>query len=560
MLKQLEIRHFAIIDQIKLDFQPGLTVITGETGAGKSILIDAISLLLGDRASQDMIRSGAEKATISGLFLFNNEQIPSLLREWNIPFADHELLITREITIQKQNTIRINQQAVSLQQLKTLAMLFADIHSQFDTQRLINPQTYLALLDGFQPELIDAYLAPYRQDFQNFQASLLRVQTLTTQKEKLTVEKERMVYQFQELEQSNLDPEEKDRLESEAKILENFDKVFEHLNLVKALFSEGELLPQLYQIRTHLESLQSVASDYRILSERVTNHYYELDDIRSVIDEECRKLNFDPSILDQIHERLYELLRLEEKYHRSIPELCAFRDELKTLLERADNVDAEIRQAQQAAEAAFQAVKKSGLSLSRIRKEIALRIETELMQLLQELALENIQFSIRFSLTDPAAIQDSTCFHEDGIDQIDFYISPNLGEPQKPLAKTASGGEMGRIMLGLKTLFIRQQHLSTMIFDEIDTGISGQVARQIGRKLQDIAKTCQVLSITHIPQVVARGQQHLHVEKMEVEGRTLAKARYCDFEERIQVIAQMISGSNPSSSAIESAKELLLSR
>ncbi|MFA6791803.1 MAG: DNA repair protein RecN [Candidatus Izemoplasmatales bacterium] len=558
MLKQLEIRHFAIIDHHKLDFQPGLTVITGETGAGKSILIDAVSLLLGDRASQDMIRSGADKATVSGCFEFFNDQIPSLLRQWNISLRKNELFISREITIQNKNTIRINDQLVSLQQLKSLAMLFADIHSQFDTQRLINPQTYLALLDGFQSELIGSYLSPYQQQLERYRASYHLYQTLVKEKEKLIAEKDRLTHQFQELDQSHLDPDEKDRLESDAKIMENYDKVYEHLNQVKNLFSEGHLLEHLYQIRTHLESIQSYSSEYQILSERVSDHYYELDDIRASIDDECQKLNFDPAVLDQIHERLYALMRLEEKYQRPIAELCALRDELAQLLEKAESVDDDINQAKQVVDADFQATLKSGQALSRVRKEIASRIETELVQLLKELALENIQFSIRLTSMDPKAVTDAACFADDGIDQIDFFISPNVGEVLKPLSKTASGGEMGRIMLGLKTLFIRQQHLSTMIFDEIDTGISGQVARQIGRKLQDIALSCQVLSITHIPQVVAKGHQHLHVEKVEVEGRTIALAKYCDFEERVLEIARMISGVNPSPSAIESAKELLL--
>jgi DNA repair protein RecN (Recombination protein N) len=559
MLKQLAIDNFAIIEHIKLDFQPGLTVITGETGAGKSILIDAISLLLGDRASQEMIRSGADRANVSGLFAYSHEQIPSLLRQWGIPFQGQEIAIEREITLQNKNVIRVNQQVISLQQLKSLAVLIADIHSQFDTQRLINPQTYLELLDGYQPQLIRDYLDHYQTLLARFRESNHHYQTLVQKKAKMDAERDRLSEQYRDLDASHLDPEEMDRLSSEAKIMENYDKVYDHLSQVKSLFSDERLLENIYQIRSHIDCLQPLSADYVQLHEKISDHYYELDDIRGQIDDLCRELNYDPMRLDQIHERLFHLSRIQEKYQLSIAECCQLRDDLKELLQENDHVDEQIRIALEQTEELFSKTIESGQMLSRVRREVAQRIESELKQLLAELALPNTNFAIRFDSRTPQDLSQESAFLPSGLDQIDFFLSTNIGEPLKPLAKTASGGEMGRIMLGLKTLFIRQQQLSTMVFDEIDTGISGKVARQIGRKLLDIASACQVLSITHIPQVVAKGNHHLHVEKVEIAGRTLARARYLDFDDRVTEIARMISDSLPSPAAIQSAKELLMS-
>lgn len=558
MLKHLHVENFAIIDFIELDFYSGMTVLTGETGAGKSILIDAISLLLGDRASQDMIRSGSDKAIIEGVFLSDNEDLQTYLRLENIDFENNTLTIHREITVQNKNLIRMNGSIVSLQQLKGAAKYLADIHSQFDTQRLINPQNYLELIDGFHSELIQSYLQTYQSSVQRFHQAYQDLEKLRSRKKALEEKREIYEYQYAELASSHLSVDELDTIQSEVQVLENYDKVFEKLNTIKTQIESGQVLENLYQAADTFASLQTYSPEFQSMHEQATNHYYELEDLFRTMNSMLQSMNFDPIYLEKLQSRLYELEKLTEKYKKNIAELCQYRDELQGLLNESADFAFEIENKMIEVEKAFNQTSLDAKQLTQARRSVSEKITKEILAVLKDLGLANTEFEIRFQSDLPPSVKEKEWFRDTGVDQIDFYLSTNLGEPLKPLSKTASGGEMSRVMLAFKTIFIRSQKLSTMIFDEIDTGISGKIAKQIAKKIKEISATCQVLSITHIPQVVATGNHHLKVEKKMHQSRTTAATKYLDFDERVKEIAMMISDDLPSESTIQSAKELLL--
>jgi len=558
MLETLSVTNFAIIDHIDLAFRPGMSVLTGETGAGKSLLIDAISLLLGDRASTDMIRSQAEKAAIVGVFHFDNETLKSVLAKNKIDAAENRIVIRREITTQNKNTIKINEQTVTLQQLKEITKYLADVHSQFDTQRLINPANYLELIDGFKREILNAYLEKYRESLALYRTKMAAYRQLLASKKELLDKNEFYRFQLQELSAQNLVNGEEESLSEQESVLKNFDKIYERLQHIKELFAEGAVLDNLYDIAENFEKVGEVASEYQASATTTKNFYYELEDLSVSVKKQLASMNFDPAELDRIQERLNTLSHLRTKYKKTIPELIDYVENLKTWIDQTDHFDEYIEKAIAEIKEAFQTLSQRAKEITLVRRQISDRIEKELKTVFNDLVLANTEFSIVLQSQAPKDSFDEAAFTEIGVDQGEFLISTNRGEPLKPLSKTASGGEMSRIMLAFKTIFIRSQNLSTIVFDEIDTGVSGHVAKQIARKIREIAATCQVISISHIPQVVAIATNHLKVWKQEKNNRTIAFVRELSFDERVTEISEMISGDHVTAHSLESARELLL--
>jgi DNA repair protein RecN (Recombination protein N) len=557
LLKQLTVRQFAIISDITIDFKEGMTVLTGETGAGKSLLIDAISFIIGDRASSDMIRSGAEKAEVIALFEVYNEHVLNGLQRLRADDGN-KLVIYRDITLQNKNTIKINKVSVSLQQLRDITKHLADVHSQFDTQRLINPDNYLGLIDHYKPELLRPYLEKYRQDLHLYQQSLQSMHQLEKSKKDLLEKQEIYRYQLSELLKLSLSVDEETTLIQETKWMQNFDKVFRDLNEIKQLFEEHHLLDGLYEIKVKLEHLSQSMSEYETYLAKCSDFYYEFDDLSMTVSNSIEKLSFDPLELDRMIERLHTIQQAKKKYQMTIPELLEHQAYVQSVLDRTDHFDELLQKAQEEVKKFYQIVVKSAKEVSIIRQEIAHKITHQLGTVFQDLVLPHTIFEITFQPMEFTTPYVSSVFTENGVDVIEFMITTNPGEPLKPLNKTVSGGEMSRIMLAFKTIFIQSQQLETIVFDEIDTGISGHIAKQIAKKIRSIASSTQVISISHLPQVVAIAKTHLYVQKVEIDKRTTASLRELQFEERVQAIAEMISGSTPSRAAIESAKELLL--
>jgi len=557
MLKSLEVRNFAIIEQIKLDFHQGMTVLTGETGAGKSIIVDAISLLLGDRAAKEMISSKSDEAEITGVFEFQSKAVKNILEANGIDY-NPELIINRIISKDNRNIIKINKQISSLKVLKELSVNLADIHSQFDTNQLINPDNYLGLIDNFRRDKTNNYLIKYQDNLLKYKDAYKQYYALVNKKNDTMKQLDLYKFQYQELSNLSLKSNEYEELIEEVNVLENIDKINTLLEKSKNSLNEEFLLDRLYELKSDFESIQKYSKDFESIHERLGDLYYELDDINQVIIDKSNNLNYDKSDFESMIERINDLEKIQKKYNKNIEELIEYQVFLENEVTEVENYDVLIQEKKASVKEAYDEVYQAAIDLSDFRKDIAIRITKDIVDTLKELVIEHAQFSIDFSLMIPKDVFDINCFTNQGLDQIDFLISTNKGELLKSLARTASGGEMSRVMLAFKTIFARSQSIPTIIFDEIDTGISGYIAKQIARKIAELSQITQVISITHIPQVVAQGLHHLRVTKAIVKDKTRIDVKYLTHEERVEEIAKMVSADKVTEAAKDIARELLI--
>jgi DNA repair protein RecN (Recombination protein N) len=534
-----------------------MTTLTGETGAGKSLLIDAIGLLLGDRATSNVVRTGFDKAVVEGIFNDLTEDIHQILGELDIPVEDDALLIKREITTNSNNIIKLNNVVVTLTDLKKITSKLADIHTQYDTQRLINPETYLSLIDGFNKEKIDALIDQYQVKLKAFKDALKALKALEEKNQDIHERLDLLAFQKQELEEYNLVEGEDQELEDLVKKMENHDQIYKHLNQTILSLDDQQTINGVYQAKKEVDYVVSFGELYQDLAKRLDSAFYELEDILETLKDEVASMDFDPRELDQAIERLNELDKLKRKYKKDLPELINYLQEITEDIETIDHFDYRIEKEKERVFAARNACIEEAKKLTLKRKEIAETLSKELLGVLADLELKDAFFEVPFQDHVEEDSLSTSGFNQDGIDEVDFYLTTNVGEPLKPLSKAASGGEMSRIMLGLKTLLVKSLNLSLIIFDEIDTGVSGFVANQVAKKMREIASSTQVIAITHIPQVAAASDHHLFVSKYAQDGRTFARIKELTYEEQVLEIASMISGDEVSESAKESAVLLL---
>lgn len=555
MLKNLLVKNFAIIEDINISFSSGLTVLTGETGAGKSLIIDSISLLLGDRANSELIRNGEEKATISGTFSFNNKRVNALLDELDVDYSDNEITISRTVTPNK-STVKINNKTVSLNELKNVMKYLADIHQQFDMVKLLNKENYLDIVDGFKYDLTNEYKNKY---LHNREALLCKEDEYNSLLKRINeIKEKRDIYEFElkELESFSLREDEESEIDNEIDLLNNFDKIYELLNESKEIM-ERDSLSDIYRIKENISSLSKYQNEYVDIYNSLNDHYYEIEAIYDDLKRRIRHLDYDPKRLDSLIERKNDITSLKKKYHKDVKELLEYQNELKVLLQSDEDLDSSLNEKKKELSDLYDLTYESANSLSTLRKEISKSIEKELMKNLEDLSLKSI-FKIDVSTKAKDKELDTSIFLETGIDEIDFLIETNIGEGLKPLAKIVSGGEMSRIMLALKALFIKSQKISTVIFDEVDTGVSGEIARKVALKIKEISLNTQVIVITHLPQVASLSNNHIKIKK-EVKGnRTYTSIKELNLDEKIYEIALMISDGKVSEKQLEYAREMVL--
>jgi DNA repair protein RecN (Recombination protein N) len=557
MLTYISVKNFAIIENIEVTFHPGMTVLTGETGAGKSLLIDAIGLLLGDRATSNVVRTGASKAEVEGIFHISSQTIQSILDDLDVPFDDGELFIKRQITPTNNNIIKVNNQTVSLRDLRLITSKLADIHTQLDTHRLINQETYIEIIDNFAIEETTALHEDYLQHRELYQQELKKYKRMLSSSEDIQERLDLMLFQKKELENYNLVLGEEEQLEQEVDTMENFDAIFQTLKEAKESVEQIDALGTIYQAQKRLKSIASLNPEYNTIQAQIESAYYELDDAFSSLTDQLSALDYNPTLLDQHQERLNELDVLKRKYRKTIPEIIDYLAIISEEIDNIDHNDERLKEQKNVVIKTFEQTKQKAQLLTKKRQETCRYIEQELLQVLQDLELPKTRFEITFNNRTPLDFEDSTFFQEHGVDDIDFMLSTNIGEPLKSLSKSASGGEMSRIMLGFKHLLASSLGLSLMIFDEIDTGVSGYVANQVAKKMLGISAFTQVIAITHIPQVAAKSTHHLRIHKEVVDERTIALIEELDGDNRVHEIAQMISGDAITDASIRSAKELL---
>lgn len=557
MLRRLSVRDFAIIEDVTIDFKDKMTVLTGETGAGKSLLIDTISLLLGSRADADMVRYGTSKAIIEGVFEENDKSILDLLESENIPYTDN-ITILREISTNNKNTIKINNTSVSLQVLKKISQVLADIHIQNDTIRLFNPDAYLEFIDPKNDKTFNKLLNNYTKSLLEYNNSYNQYEYILKGQKQTLDRLEYLEYEYKELSLLNLSSGLDIMLEDKVNKLKNYDKIFSSLkNSYDLLENDMFNLDNIYNAHKELAKISDYDSTYEQMSSSILDSYYILDEIKSNLSKDINSLDYDEEELNQALERLNEIDKAKEKYKKSLDELIDYTNKLKIEIDMVVDYDNILLEAKNNVIKDYELIKNSSLELSDYRKKLSKQIEKGITKECKDLDLDDTIFEIKFNdvkMEDPF---NKSTFLNTGIDNVSFNISFNKGEPLKPLHKVASGGEMSRIMLAFKSYFSKQGTQNLMVFDEIDTGVSGQTAKKIALKMQEIAQSTQVLCITHLPQVASIGNFHKHIYKVLEDGRTKTQIKDLDRKERIEEIALMLSGDKLSLYALEHAESLL---
>lgn len=552
MLKRLCINNLAIISNIDSTFEDGFSVLTGETGAGKSLVIDSLSLLLGSRASTELIRKGEEKAIVKGYFEVNKPQLEALFLKLNIPYNQGEIEIERVIGRNK-NYIKVNNTPTSLIDLSKIAPYLADIHSQFDFEKILNEDNYLGIIDGFSFDLVSSYKEKYQVALNQYKVAKEAYSSLLDKQKQIDSNYDFYLYQYNELKQMDLKEGEEKQIQEEISLLENFDKIHSLQEETKQLLN-GDFLDKFFELDNNLEKLSSYQEKYKEAYSLIDERYLELNDYLSSLKKKFDDIDYDPARLDELNQRQVDIIALKRKYKKDFNELLAYKDELSLLLENKDNLSNEINKKKEEMDKLFLLTLEKGKELSKIRQSLSNKIEKELERSLNDLLLK-AKFKIMFAPTEK---EDDSILLESGIDKIDFLIETNIGEGLKSLSKIISGGEASRIMLAFKSLFIKANKVPTVIFDEIDTGISGETAQAVARKIKEISLSTQVISITHMPQVASLSDHHILISKIIKDGRTYAKMKELNLEEKIKQVAYLISGDKITPSQLEYAKEMVL--
>lgn len=551
MLKRLIIHNLAIFENVDVSFQDGFSVLLGETGAGKSLMIDSLSLLLGMRASSELIRSGENKASVTGYFSIERPELSAYLSKINVPMHDDEIVVERIIGINK-NVVKINSVPVSLNDLIKISKYLANIHSQFDFEKILNPENYLDIIDGFSFELSTRLKDEYTSLLNQYKEKKEEYSLLLEKKAKLEEARDFYEYQYGELKAADLKEGEEEEISSEISLLRNYDKIYSLVQETNEIIN-GSFMDDFYRLSDNLSKLANYQKQYEESHEKIDERYYEIEDLLNNLKKEFRSLDYDPNRLNDLEQRDSDLSSLQRKYKKSIPELIAYRDELGTILGKNSSFEDSLEEKKEEMLQSLKEAISKAKELTLLRTRNAKTIEKELTHSLKDLLL-NVRFQILFKDEK----EDESSLKENGIDDADFLIETNIGEGLKPLSKVISGGEASRIMLAFKALFIKANRVPTVIFDEIDTGISGETAQAVARKIKEISLTTQVISITHMPQVASLSDHPILISKTVKDGRTYSNVKELSLEEKIRQIAYLISGGKVTEKQLEYAKEMVL--
>lgn len=547
MIQKLYVNNFALIDDLEIEFASGLTALTGETGAGKTIILESLHLLFGKRSDQQMIRYGASKAIVEGQFRLNE----ALQKQLSLP---ETIVVRREVDGMGRHVMKINDEGVTLQTLREQMKAIGNLHQQNDTLSLMDRQSYLSFLDQSDESkitpLLNTYLIKRSQYLEKKQAF-----NQLTQKKEASLEKQAFLeYQVTEIKNYQLNKGEKEALEEELNKLKHYDQIMNQLQAAYyALSSETNPLDDIYLAGTYLEKIQTIDKTYQDMMEQLKSSFYEIDDVKSKIFHIIETLDFDQERFNHMQERHYDLIKIEQKYQKTIDEVIAYYEEIKAELLMITDYDAYLKEAQDNVEALFNDCYDAGIRLSKQREKLARILEKSLLQELKDLDLPNAQFNIEFITPE----KKPSSLLETGIDQIEFMISLNEGEPLKPLARVASGGERARFMFALKAVYARHEQLSMLVLDEIDIGVSGKTAAKVAQKMVELAQTMQLIVITHLPQVAAKADHHFGITKVKEQERMVTQIKTLSQAERIETIGLMLSDEKLSHHAIEQAKMLL---
>lgn len=554
MLQELTIDNLAIIKHLTLDFASQMTVLTGETGAGKSIIIDAVGLLAGGRGSQEYIRRGEDKLSLQGQFAIPADPaMGDLLDSMGIDHEDGMLIISREIHRNGRNIIRVNGELINTTMLRKIGAHLVDIQGQNEHQRLMQPETHLGMLDQFAGAAVTPLLAKYQERYRDYVKLKAAVNKKQANEQQWAQRLDMLRYQVKEISTADLKPNEEDELTSERDRLEHFQQINNALQQAVATFNEGEA-PVLDQIATVMDAINGIADfddAYDQLSKSLNDAYYALQDVANEAGQQLDLLEFDDGRLAEIDQRLTTIGDLEHKYGDQVKDVLAYYDQIKAELDEMESAADSNSDLEQRLATAEGELKELGKQLSQVRQRAAHELAKRVHQQLTELYMAKADFEVHF------ANHSADEFTPTGIDTVEFYIRTNPGETMGPLAKIASGGELSRVMLALKTIFAQNEGVTSIIFDEVDTGVSGRVAQAIADKIKLIAAHSQVLCITHLPQVAAVAQHHFLIKKGVHDNRTTTRVTVLTDPQRVDELARMLSGEKITALTREHAQELL---
>ena len=563
MLKSLRIRNFAIVEDLVVEFFPGLNVLTGATGAGKSIIIGALNLALGERASSEMIRTGADCAIVEAVFEIKPKNpIEKNLSELGILCNEDQLIIRREISSKGSGKCFLNDRLVTLANLKFIGDLLADLHGQHEHQSLLDSKEHLTYLDNYAEAgdllaRVGNYYSKLKKKLEELE-ELKRIDKVSREKKEL--------YQFQlnEITRASLSVEEEEKLSTEKKILENSEALFQIASMVfQELYDiDGSIIERLSLTKKELEKGGEYDPRFKEHIENLDSALLQLNDSSRFLQGYKDSLNFDPEKLEKIRERLNLINSLKKKYGQSVEEVLSYADKIKVDLEKIENRDELIQETEQEIKDLRQILKKDSMLLSDKRKEKGSELARKIKKELSFLGMERCDFEVKISQREEEngllEINGKRYdVDEKGLDQVEFYVSPNPGEELKPLAKIASGGEISRIMLALKSVLAKSDQIPTMIFDEVDVGIGGEIAEAVGKRMKTLSSTYQIICITHLQQIASQADYHFKVYKEVSKNRTIAKIKLLSREERIKEIARMIGGKKISDLSLEHAAEMI---
>ena len=547
MLRLLHIENIAVIEQADILFEDGFNVMTGETGAGKSIVIDAISAILGERAYRDMIRTGMNKASVRAVF----DRVPKLswFEENGVPYEE-DITIQREIYLDGKNVCRANGIPVSVSVLKKLGLQLINIHGQHDSTALFDENYHLSFLDSFACD--EALLAAYEGKYQAVQKLKQELQRLSMDEGEKLRRMETLRYQIEEIERAELEAGEDEALETRRKLLQNAEKLSDGLQDA-ALGLNGDddregAAALLAQAERALSKISRYDESLRQLHSLVSDLMYQVQDAAEQVSDKIYALSYSADELERIEERLDTICRLRRKYGASCEDILSYLERAKTELDEIEFADERRSQLEKKLKTAEEAAWMSARALREARKKASVGLTERILSELADLDMKKVQFSCEFTETELSPV---------GADAVAFYMSANVGEALKPLNKVASGGELARIMLALKNVLAEKDQVPTLIFDEVDTGVSGRAAQKVAEKLKAVSKNKQVLCVTHLPQLAALADTHLLIAKGEREGRTFTTVEPLDFEGRKMELARIMGGANITETTLQSAAEML---
>ncbi len=574
MLRSLYIKDYALIEEVDVRFESGLNIITGETGAGKSILIDAFGLVLGERATAESIRKGAEKSIVEAIFVVGQHQkLRALLAENDIEWGE-ELILRREVSVKGTSRCFMNDSPVQLAIMKQAGELLVDLHGQHEHQSLLRKDSHRELLDDFGG--LEGLVQEYRVHYHELKQLFQEHDELVARERQLRERRDLYEFQIQEIDTVSPESGEEERLEAELKILENAEKLFEAtLSLHRRLYegdSAGDGEPQaLYDrivlVRNQLEDLAQIDRSFEEMHREAASAVAIVAEISNFIQRYNSKIEFNPERLEQIRERLSRLALLKKKYGGSVEAIIRHREQIGREVELAQNFDGELNALETRIEERRAECSAAAQRLSTKRHELVGKINKGIVAELAKLGIGNARFDVVIKHRPLPKEHGVRAFVKlgreyleatpDGIDDVEFFISTNVGEDLKPLAKVASGGEISRVMLALKTILAKSQRLPLLIFDEIDVGVSGRIAQAVGKSLKALSQFHQVIAITHLPQIAGLADAHYAVEKVEDKKRARTYIRPLTEEERVEEVARLMSGTEVTKAGLEGARELM---